>query len=336
MKNRGKTLFSILFIIFAAPAFALAGSATLHWQPNTESDLAGYRIYYGTSSRSYGPYISVGKNVTSYTLKNLTNGKTYYFALTAVDTSGNESGYSEEVSKLIVSSKQGIGLPASGPYGYIIGEDESHVNKVKFHFPATSGNVAIQFEAWDVDYPGEVKMVLNGTILGYLPVTGNETWSSTITRILPARLIHRKTVNILKFSNTGNPPNKYTWGVRNVAIVDLADVCIPLPATGPYGMIQGEEESHPNKVIFCFEGRQGDVTLSYEAYDVDGSYEVKIVVNGYKLGFVKPTGNNQWAGFTLTIPDEYIIDSGMNIIKFRNTKNPPKQQQWGVRNLAIE
>ena len=91
----------IIFIIFAIPGLAIAGSATLHWQPNTESDLAGYRIYYGTSSRSYGSYISVGKNTTSYTINNLTEGQTYYFALTGVDTSGNESGYSTEVSKTI-------------------------------------------------------------------------------------------------------------------------------------------------------------------------------------------------------------------------------------------
>ncbi len=104
MKHTTKIAFSIILMILVIPALALAGSATLHWQANTEPDLAGYRIYYGTSSRSYGPYISVDKNTTSYTINNLTEGQTYYFALTAVDTSGNESGYSQEVSKVISSS----------------------------------------------------------------------------------------------------------------------------------------------------------------------------------------------------------------------------------------
>ena len=74
------------------------GSATVTWNANTESDLAGYRVYYGTSSRNYPNSISLGK-VTSGTVSGLTVGTTYYFAVKAVDTSGNLSGYSAEVTK---------------------------------------------------------------------------------------------------------------------------------------------------------------------------------------------------------------------------------------------
>jgi hypothetical protein len=74
------------------------GSATVSWNANTESDLAGYRVYYGTSSRNYPNSISLGK-VTSATVSSLTVGTTYYFAVKSVDTSGNLSGYSAEVTK---------------------------------------------------------------------------------------------------------------------------------------------------------------------------------------------------------------------------------------------
>lgn len=74
------------------------GSATVTWNANTESDLSGYRVFYGTSSRNYPNSISVGK-VTSATISSLTKGTKYYFAVKAVDTSGNLSGYSAEVTK---------------------------------------------------------------------------------------------------------------------------------------------------------------------------------------------------------------------------------------------
>ena len=74
------------------------GSAIVTWNANTESDLSGYRVYYGTSSRNYPNSISVGK-VTSATISGLTKGTKYYFALKAVDTGGNLSGYSAEVTK---------------------------------------------------------------------------------------------------------------------------------------------------------------------------------------------------------------------------------------------
>ena len=71
---------------------------TVTWDTNTESDLSGYRVFYGTSSRNYLNSISVGR-VTSATINGLTVGTTYYFAVKAVDTSGNLSGYSAEVIK---------------------------------------------------------------------------------------------------------------------------------------------------------------------------------------------------------------------------------------------
>jgi predicted phage tail protein len=75
------------------------GTATvsLSWNRNTESDLAYYRVHYGTSSRSYSNSIGVG-TTTSSTISGLTPGAIYYFALTAVDTSGNQSSYSQEVA----------------------------------------------------------------------------------------------------------------------------------------------------------------------------------------------------------------------------------------------
>ena len=68
----------------------------LAWDPNTESDLAGYRVHYGTASGSYTVHTDV-HNVTTYTVTGLTAGQTYYFAATAYDASGNESGYSNPV-----------------------------------------------------------------------------------------------------------------------------------------------------------------------------------------------------------------------------------------------
>jgi hypothetical protein len=84
----------------AAPA--RAQSVTLEWDANTESDLAGYKVYFGTASRTYGAPITLGK-VTTYTVTGLTPGTTYYFAVTAYNTAGLESGYSNEVSATIPS-----------------------------------------------------------------------------------------------------------------------------------------------------------------------------------------------------------------------------------------
>jgi hypothetical protein len=89
---------------------ATANSATLQWAANSEPDLAGYKVYQGTTAGSYGPSIDV-KNVTTYTAANLQGGLTYSFAITAYDLSGNESYPSDEVSKYIADSSPDLTPP---------------------------------------------------------------------------------------------------------------------------------------------------------------------------------------------------------------------------------
>jgi fibronectin type 3 domain-containing protein len=77
-------------------------TVTLVWDPVTDPNLAGYRIYYGTTTGNYLQPFGNGLNVntvTTYTVTGLSRGTTYYFAATAYDSSNNESTYSNEVLK---------------------------------------------------------------------------------------------------------------------------------------------------------------------------------------------------------------------------------------------
>lgn len=83
---------------------ASAGQGTVSWSaPTTYTDgtavssIAGYKIYYGTTPGSYSNNVSVG-NQTSYTVSNLADATTYYFAVSAFDNNGNTSSYSKEVA----------------------------------------------------------------------------------------------------------------------------------------------------------------------------------------------------------------------------------------------
>ena len=81
----------------------------LTWTANSESDLAGYNLYRGTTLG--GPYIKVNTPLitgTSYTDNNLTNGTPYYYVLRAVDSSTNESGNSSEVAATPVEAATGL------------------------------------------------------------------------------------------------------------------------------------------------------------------------------------------------------------------------------------
>jgi PKD repeat protein len=76
---------------------------SLAWDPNGEADLGGYRVYVGTSPGTYTQTIDVA-HVTTFTVSNLSDGQTYFFAVTAYDIFTNESAFSNEVSATVALS----------------------------------------------------------------------------------------------------------------------------------------------------------------------------------------------------------------------------------------
>lgn len=96
----------LLFPVFSeAQESSKIVNYTLTWDANSESDLAGYRVYIGQSSRSYDAVIdlaNVGNPLaTSYEGSHdiaPNTEETWYYAVTAYDTSNLESDYSNEVS----------------------------------------------------------------------------------------------------------------------------------------------------------------------------------------------------------------------------------------------
>jgi hypothetical protein len=96
------------------PAFGItvtdvaSGSATLSWTPPTRNtngtaltNLAGYRIYYGTNSSALNRTVQIANaGVATYVIDNLTPG-TWYFSVRAYNTAGVESTASNMASKTI-------------------------------------------------------------------------------------------------------------------------------------------------------------------------------------------------------------------------------------------
>ncbi|MDZ7374105.1 MAG: fibronectin type III domain-containing protein [candidate division KSB1 bacterium] len=122
MSRRG--VVSTLVLVALCPLRATAqqtGEVTLSWLPNTEADLAGYRVYYGTRSGKYRWCLNVEKEKAEITIVGLDVGVRYYFVVTAYDLRGNESLPSEEVSWVIGASEAtpdllGLAAPCPNPF----------------------------------------------------------------------------------------------------------------------------------------------------------------------------------------------------------------------------
>ena len=77
------------------------GLVDLNWDDNTDSDLAGYNIYRSTVSGAN--YVLLNSSLltsSDYSDTTVTDGTTYYYVVSAVDTSSNESDFSTETAAI--------------------------------------------------------------------------------------------------------------------------------------------------------------------------------------------------------------------------------------------
>ncbi len=146
---------SIMFMLLVL-GFSLAGQATcfattavLSWDPNTESNLAGYKLYYKADS-STPPFDGTGAvegaspidvhNQTTTTVSGLDPSRTYYFVVTAYNTAGLESIYSSIVT-ILESAPPTVAVSAPANNANVSGtvsvtasaSDNVGVTKVEFY-----------------------------------------------------------------------------------------------------------------------------------------------------------------------------------------------------------
>jgi hypothetical protein len=157
---------TLILGLFATPAHS--ADVTLAWDPNSEPDLAGYRVYYKTGY-SGAPYDGTGAiegdspidvgNVTEFTVHGLTNGVTYFFVVTARDTEGLESDYSNEVNTgdeitlSITSPQSGFYVNASNYTSYTVSGIAEALAAVEiFAGPISLGSTtALADGSWTID-----------------------------------------------------------------------------------------------------------------------------------------------------------------------------------------
>ena len=104
----------IVPVLLLQADYIYGASIKIAWNANQESDLDGYRVYYGTAAGNYGTPIDVGE-ISAYEITGLNTGTRYYIALTAYDTSDNESAKSAEISGVAQAAATTTSITSTQP-----------------------------------------------------------------------------------------------------------------------------------------------------------------------------------------------------------------------------
>ncbi|WP_197286364.1 Ig-like domain-containing protein [Pedobacter sp. PACM 27299] len=150
----------------------------LNWAANTESDLAKYRIFYGTSAAPTTLLADIPAGTTNYTNIGLTNGTTYYYRIQAVDQAGNSSALSTDVSQV--------------PRGN---------QSITFNAIAAKTYGDIVFSLGNLNSSAGLPVIYTATDPSIVSITGNmatilKSGSTTITASQPGNTIFNAAANV--------------------------------------------------------------------------------------------------------------------------------------------
>lgn len=152
-------------------------------------------------------------------------------------------------------------------------------------------------------------------------------------------------------STSANPSHTYTGlgtftaqlivtdngGLKDTTTVTVdAVTCITLPDANAYGKITGGDQTHVDKVTYCFPAMSGSPTLAYQVYDIDSNTEGDVYLNNVKIIDLAITGDLLWSSTrNFVLPDSLVYDGATNVLVFDNAKNPPSANEWGVRQVSV-
>lgn len=272
---------------FLIAPHAFAGSATLTWNQNTESDLAGYNVYYDTVSHTgncptgFGTNaIDVGK-VTSYTLNNLTGGQTYYFQIAAYDTSKNVSVCSAQVTKTVaVTADVTAPITTASPIG--------------------GSFAAAQTVILTANEPAIIYYTLDGTT----PTTASAIYSA------PLSIASTKTLRYFAKDTAGNnevvKTQTYTINTTTVdATAPTIAVASPIAGTTVSGIIAPSANASDNigvvGVQFKLDGNNVGSEITAAPYTL--SYNTTQVANGTHTitATARDAANNQTTASAVSV-----------------------------------
>ncbi len=163
------TLIFTFFSLLITTISSLAAEATFSWLPN-EEPITGYKIHYGTESRSYNYVIDVGLPTAidgrvSASVDGLMEGETYYFAATAY-TGAEESDYSGEVTHTVPVPDDPLpSVTSDATFSWI--PNEAPVSGYKIHYGVASRNyTSIVDVGLPVVIDGRISASVDGLVEG--------------------------------------------------------------------------------------------------------------------------------------------------------------------------
>ncbi len=162
---RNTVIIILAFLIFF-PAPGNTATLRVSWNANTETDLGGYLIYYGTEPGNYIACYDTGK-VTSYGITGVKSGTTIYIAMAAYDTSQNDSALSAEQHITVPIVTTTVTVPS------VVGKTQAAAGSALTSAGLKAGTITQAYSS----------TVASGNVISQSPVSGTSVASGSAVNL---------------------------------------------------------------------------------------------------------------------------------------------------------
>jgi hypothetical protein len=239
-------------------------------------------------------------------------------------------GFIWGISNVLLASAStplSLGQADSSEYGHRFGSDQNRESK-SFVFPASSSNLILSVDGYDIDTSDEVEVLLNGVSLGFLSRGPNNSFNAGNAFAINANDINNGD-NTLTFANT--TPG-FIWGISNVLLSPGNSLLVINQLdSNEYGHRFGSNQNRESKT-FSFPASAGSLILSVDGYDIDFNDEVEVLLNGSSIGFLSKGPNNGFNSDNSFVLDVADINSGDNTLAFVNST---PGFIWGITDILL-
>ncbi|UWQ91566.1 VCBS domain-containing protein [Rhodobacteraceae bacterium M382] len=213
-------------------------------------------------------------------------------------------------------------------YGNRFGAALSPTGVVSGSFDAPGNETVLRFDGFDIDFADEVRLLVNGSEVGFLGV-GVDNGVQAYEFVISDTLVN-PTGNVVQFQQMLNPDFK--WGVTNIVLDSRVRLTEDVLETGEFGNNFNGSSDADGIVTAVFQGLGKDATLFFNAFDIDSGGEVEVLLNGTSLGFLDKGLDNGLSAneFQIDLSDQMVGD---NVVQF--IQRQQSTYTWGVTDLVI-
>lgn len=206
--------------------------------------------------------------------------------------------------------------------------------RATFELDNVDNDVMFAITGWDMDFPEEVAIYLNGIAYGHLKQgSSNQNNAGDLFVFTKADLnIGGNVIELVQKDGVD------AWGVSNLLITQDAPgtstLLLGTKDTTMYGRNYGTNENFFQLDAQFTPRNDHDHKISWRAFDVEQSGDVSVYLNNIFIKNVSPTANAS-LGSTETITIAWrLFLSGVNTLSFRVSANP-FDDTWGVTDLLV-